>query len=116
MKKSTFQVAKVTKKPFIAKIAAKKGCDIKEATEIYQLFINTLIEEILTGNEVVLTGFGSFSAKIHRGHEVIFGGNKHMDDYITLKFKVAHTFKERLRDPNSKLLERLRKAEAANQQ
>lgn len=114
MKKNTFKITKVTKKPFIAKIASKKGCDIKEATKIYQLFIDTLIEELMTGNEVVLTGFGSFSTKIHRGHEVIFGGNKHMDDYIILKFKVAHTFKERLRNPDSKLLDKLRKTEVVN--
>lgn len=88
-------MVKVTKRPFIAKLA-EKGYTLKEASDIYKAFVDSLIEEVLKGNEVMLTGFGRFSLKLHKGHPIKFTDTP-MPDYLVLKFVASNTLSKNLR-------------------
>lgn len=95
-------VVKTTKQPFIIhlrnKMRNKKDCTTREASEIYDIFIATLMDEILAGHKVVLTGFGNFTLKIHKGHKIRFTENSdNMNDYLTLKFTSSNTLCKTLR-------------------
>lgn len=93
---------KITKKPFINRLREKKGYREKEAIDIYNIVIETLIDEILKGNEIKILGFGNFKLKIHKGQKVRFSNeDKKLDDYLTLKF-----------DPSSVLIKKLRNNQA----
>lgn len=106
------EVKKITKRPFIASLCTKKGYDVKEASEIYELFMDTLIEEILDGNEVTLTGFGNFILKYHKGHKIQFSQKTAIDDYLTLKFTASNILNNRLRALNPELTSKIRQHEA----
>ncbi len=84
---------KITKRQFIAKISKKGKCKYREASEIYKLFLDTLTDEILAGNQVVLNGFGVFELKSHRGHEVRFSEKTNCDEYYVLGFRASKSLK-----------------------
>ncbi len=84
---------KITKRQFIAKISKKGKCKYREAAEIYKLFLDTLTEEILAGNQVILNGFGVFELKPHRGHEVRFSEKTNCDEYYVLGFRASKSLK-----------------------
>ena len=98
---------KITKRPFITKLAEKKEYSPKEASDIYELFIDTLVSEVLKGNEVMLTGFGSFSLKCHKGHPIKFikKEKSQINEYLVLKFTASNTLSKKLRKcENNKIL------------
>ena len=104
--------SKITKRPFITKLCEKKGYTAKEASDIYELFMDTLIEELFKGNEVTLTGFGNFALKLHKGHKIRFSQNENISEYLTLKFTASHTLNKKLREPdNQKLIKKIKAAE-----
>ncbi len=84
---------KITKRQFISKISKKGKCKYREAAEIYKLFLDTLTEEILAGNQVILSGFGVFELKPHRGHEVRFSEKTNCDEYYVLGFSASKSLK-----------------------
>lgn len=102
---------KISKRPFIVALR-KQGYTFEKATNLYNTFMNTLIAEIMSGKEVSLTGFGSFTLKHHKGHPVSFKGSKEtVNDYLTLKFSASHTFSKRLRN-DKRLIELIKERDA----
>lgn len=93
---------KITKRTFIElleKKIAEMNNDALSAEDIYELFMETLTDEILKGNNVTLTGFGNFELKPHGGHTVHFSAEtKKIDSYLTLRFYPSNVFNKRLRD------------------
>ena len=103
---------KISKLQFIRQIRNKKGCSAREASEIYDIFMSILTEEILKGNSVSLLNFGVFSLKIHKGHPVQFAETRSLkDDYLTLKFSPSNTFVNKLRNSDSKLIDYIKQKE-----
>ena len=102
---------KTTKRPFITRLCEKKGCTVKEASVIYEMFIATLMDEILAGNKVILTGFGDFMLKSHKGHKIRFSKNDVIDEYLTLKFSASNTLNRQLRESSNDLLETVKNYE-----
>lgn len=50
-------------------IAEKCGVTKKQAEDMLDCFVSTTIKTLQTGGEVVLTGFGTFSARVRKGRE-----------------------------------------------
>ncbi len=92
---------KITKRQFIAKISKKGKCKYREADEIYKLFLDTLTEEILAGNQVILSGFGVFELKSHRGNEVRFSEKTNCDEYYVLGFRASKSLKSAINNRRS---------------
>lgn len=108
------QIIKVSKRLFIEKITKKKNCSPEEAVDIYETFMDVLTEEILKGNEIMLTGFGNFTLKYHKGHPVHFSNRREsICEYLTLRFTASNVLNSKLREPNSKLMEMIKANEAA---
>ena len=56
--------------------------------QVYDAFIEELIDLVSKGNKVTLTGFGKFYPQEHKGHRVRFAdgdGSTEIDDYTVLK-------------------------------
>lgn len=107
------RIIKVSKRLFIEKISKKKNCTPEEAVDIYESFMEVLTDEILKGNEVILTGFGNFTLKYHKGHRIHFSDKKSIGEYLTLRFSSSNVLNSKLREPNSKLMEKIKANEAA---
>ena len=104
---------KVTKRTFLNRICEKNACTFKEASDIYDIFIDTLRDMILSGDEVVFQGFGSFCLKLHKGHKVWFArGDDSIDDYLTLKFQPSPTFNKKYLKSDNALLGKIRERES----
>ena len=90
---------KITKRAFISKLADEKGLTVREAGDLYESFIDIILDEITKGNVVSLTGFGTFSLRFHKGHNICFATDKKkIDDYYVLKFTSSNTLNAKLRD------------------
>jgi len=50
-------------------IAEKCGVTKKQAEDMLDCFVETTVKTLQTGGEVVLTGFGTFSARVRKGRE-----------------------------------------------
>lgn len=96
---------KISKRPFIKLLEKKIESSEKDtftAEDIYELFMETLEGELLSGNNVNLTGFGKFELKEHGGHMVRFTDRKKIDSYLTVRFYPSNRFNDKLRNPDDK--------------
>lgn len=98
---------KLTKRQFITKIYRKTGYTREMSKKIYDAFMNTLLDELFAGNEVILTGFGTFSLKPHKGHKVRFSEKGEISDYLILKFTTSEMLIHRLRESSPELIEKI---------
>lgn len=101
---------KITKAEFLDRFCEKKGCSLKEASDIYEMFIETLLDEILKGNKVIFTGFGNFFLTVHKNHKIGFAGaDAEVSDYLVFKFQPSLVLtRNRIRN-NKKLLEKVKR-------
>lgn len=81
-----------------SKLGRKKrgDCPITGA-DVYEIFVATLKEEICKGNNVLISEFGSFKIKPHKGH-VVNLYNLRTESYLTLKFVPATSVNKRIRE------------------
>ena len=102
-------ITKVSKRPFLVALT-KQGYTFEEAVNIYESFMKVLLDEVLKGNEVTLTGFGNFMLKYHKGHPVQFTDRDKdsVGGYLTLKFVTSTVLNKRLRS-NTELIEKIKK-------
>lgn len=109
---------RITKRRFIAlmrkKRAEKHLSKSPTATEMYKLFVDVLTEQIVKGNVVTLTGFGSFVLRPHRGHRISFSDNDQINDYLVVKFIASNVFSRRLRASSPNLINEIIACEAAD--
>ncbi len=83
------------------KIAAKVGINKAQAEAALNAFTQTTMETIKGGGEVVLTGFGTFSARPRKGREGI--NPRNVSEKITIptvlvvKFKAGKNLKDYLK-------------------
>lgn len=105
---------RITKRQFISQINKKRNemIDRKKqanqdpeitATDIYNIFLDTLTEELFNGHTIMLKCFGVFKLKFHKGHRVQFRDNDTIDDYLKVQFVPSDVLSRQLRiiDPKT---------------
>jgi len=94
----------MNKAHLIEALAAKAHVSKKQAEDLVDGLVSTIIEEIKGGGEVTLTSFGTFSARVRKGRE---GINPRTKSSITIppvkvvKFKAGKMLKETLKASQS---------------
>lgn len=58
----------MNKAALAAKVAEKTGITKKQATELLDTFVDTITEEIASGEKVSIVGFGTFEVKERASH------------------------------------------------
>ncbi|MFA6537308.1 MAG: HU family DNA-binding protein [Patescibacteria group bacterium] len=82
-------------------LSTKVNVTKKQAEELIDSLVNTIIDTIKTGGEVTLTGFGTFSARVRKGREGV--NPQDPEKKITInptkvvKFKAGKTLKDALK-------------------
>lgn len=90
----------MNKATLLETLAAKANVSRKQAEDLVDALIATIMDTIKTGGEVTLTGFGTFSARVRKGRE---GINPRTKTSITIppvkvvKFKAGKVLKETLK-------------------
>ena len=56
----------MNKAEVVAGLSGKSGLPKKQVEELVDAFLETITEALKSGQEVVLTGFGSFSSKVRQ--------------------------------------------------
>lgn len=111
---------KITKRRFIAiineRLAKRTSASPVSATEMYDIFMDTLTDELLKGNSIILTGFGNFDLKPHRGHRIGFENKSDtpIEDYLVVKFAASNVFNRRLRHSAPELFDEIMARENAD--
>ncbi len=91
----------MNKSDFIERLAAELEVSKKEAEHIYKTFLGIIISELKAGNEVTLTGFGTFSSRVRRARKGVNPQNPseeiRIPDVRVAKFKAGKTLKDLLK-------------------
>lgn len=80
---------RVNKNEFLASVAARSGLPVRTVSLVYKEIVAELMDIVLRGDRLMLTGLGSFYRQKHKGHYVQFangGKGKKIKDYMVLKF------------------------------
>jgi DNA-binding protein HU-beta len=91
----------MNKATLIETLAERANVSKKQAEDLLDSLVNTIMETIKKGGEVTLTGFGTFSARVRKGRE---GINPRTKSNITIpptkvvKFKAGKVLKDTLKD------------------
>jgi len=94
-----FNMNKINKRQFIDKLAYECNLSRADAARIYEIFIKLILTELLVNKKAVsFTGFGTFSLKSHKGHNVQFSKDRFKcDDYVNIKFKPSDILGKKIR-------------------
>ncbi len=90
----------MNKATLIDTLAEQAGVSKKQAEDLLDALTDTIMRTIKDGDEVTLTGFGTFSARVRKGRE---GINPRTKEAITIpptkvvKFKAGKVLKETLK-------------------
>ncbi len=91
----------MNKAELINVLVTKTGVTKKQAEEMVETFTDTVISTLKNGGEVVLAGFGTFSAKIRHARLGVNPRNPQekiqMPEVIVPKFKAGKTLKDALK-------------------
>lgn len=96
---------KINKNDFLQIVAEKTGVSIHDVEKVYETIVEEIQNITLSGKDVSLTGFGTFSVKHHKGHPVQVDFNKErsgsktksIPDYIVFKFSASSALTSRMR-------------------
>ncbi|TYC08547.1 HU family DNA-binding protein [Actinomadura syzygii] len=89
------QQRRISKREFIARVAARSGMPTKTVSSVYEGIFDELTSAVSNGETVVLTSFGRFYRQAHKGHKVRFGKSD-VDDYPVLKFSASRSVNRHL--------------------
>ena len=91
----------MSKSSFIERLSAELEVSKKEAEHIYKTFLGIIISEIKAGNEVTLTGFGTFLARTRHARAGVNPQNPSerikIPEVKVAKFKAGKTLKDILK-------------------
>ncbi len=87
----------LTKANIIETVSAENGWTQKQSTEYVDLLIGIMKNTLISGEDLLISGFGKFSVKEKHERK---GRNPATGDYLTLRPRKVVTFKSsgRLRD------------------
>lgn len=95
----------MNKAALAAVIAQKCNVTKKQAEDMVECFIETTTDTIKTGGEVVLTGFGTFSARVRKGRVGVNprkpSETVNIPNTKVVKFKAGKTLKDTLKASQS---------------
>ena len=91
----------MNKASLIEKIAAEAVTTKKQAETMLKSLVNIITSELKAGNEVTITGFGTFSAKIRHARAGVNPQNPteriQIPEVTVAKFKTGKTLKDALK-------------------
>lgn len=89
---------KVNKNEFLEEIAAKSNMPLSDVRVIYDAIVDGVKNVVCNGQDLSLTGFGTFSLKKHKGHPVQFEAKSDtVQDYVVLKFAASDVLMSKIR-------------------
>lgn len=93
------QSDKVTRREILESMSAKSGLSLAESHRAYDSFVDSIVDAVLAGKYVSLTGFGNFYLQVHKGHPVQFERDStSVPDYALLKYSASDIINQRLRN------------------
>lgn len=91
----------MNKAGLIERIAAETAITKKEAEKMLESMIGIIIDELKTGNEVTITGFGTFLTRIRHARKGVNPQNPKeridIPEVRVAKFKTGKTLKDSLK-------------------
>ena len=94
-------MATVTKKELIDRIAEQEGSKRIFVKRIIQTFLNTIVEELASGNRLEFRDFGVFESKVRAPREAQNPktlDKVHVPPKRAVKFKIGRVLKQKLRE------------------
>lgn len=89
---------KVNKNEFLSAIAEKTGLELGLVKTVYTALVDEIRVTVCRGEDLSLTGFGSFTLKKHKGHPVQFEAKSDkVKDYVVLKFAASDVLMSNIR-------------------
>lgn len=89
---------KITEIELLSAVADKLGVSISDVSDIWNGIKQQIISECSDGKTIMITGFGSFCIKRHKGHPIQFdSGTSAVSDYPVFKFSTSDILGKRLR-------------------
>ncbi len=90
----------MNKATLIARVAEKQGLSKKAAEDIFNSFLDTIIDTVNDGEKVQIVGFGTFEVKTRAGRICKVPGTNQevtVPDSKIPTFKAGKVFKEKVR-------------------
>lgn len=98
-KNSNLAMDKVNRAEFLARVSKHTGVRKEIVVSVYNGIVDELVDVMIGGNQLLLTGFGSFYLQKHKGHPVQFsGGSDSVTDYDVLRFSPSNIVTKRVRN------------------
>lgn len=89
---------KINKNEFLNAVAKRTGLSFKVVKTVYSAIVDEIRSVVCRGEDLSLTGFGSFTLKKHKGHPVQFEAKADkVNDYVVLKFAASDVFMSDIR-------------------
>lgn len=77
--------------------AKESGVKFEVVKAVYSAMIKVLVQNLVKGFRIGLTGFGSFYLQKHKGHPIQFNDTKSsIDDYVVVKFTASGSMKKKI--------------------
>ena len=93
---------RVNKNEFLERIATRTGRGLADVHAMYDEFVGELQSIVCNGQDLSLTGFGTFSLRKHKGHPVQFeAACNTVEDYVVLKFTASDVLMSKIRSAYS---------------
>ena len=90
----------MNKKKLIEKIAVEKGVTKVRAEEIVDVVFNTIVDELKSGEDVKIPGFGNFIVKTRKARTAVIPTTQTkvvVPSYKTVGFRPSKNFKEQVK-------------------
>ena len=100
----------IGKKEIVSSVAKKSGVCAKDVSKVYKALVEVIIESVSNvdgesffgdgaGPKIMISGFGSFQLRPHKGHPVGFTGKQgaFISKYPVLKFDVSPELSKTIR-------------------
>jgi len=95
----------MNKPELIEKVALNAGVDKSVAERVLESFVHTVIVSLQQNEEVTLTGFGTFSARVRKARMGVNPRNPseriRIPTVVVPKFKAGKTLKDSLKKPQN---------------
>ncbi len=95
----------MNKPELIEKVALNAGVDKSVAERVLESFVHTVIASLQSNEEVTLTGFGTFSARVRKARMGVNPRNPseriRIPTVVVPKFKAGKTLKDSLKKPQN---------------
>ena len=96
------RMQKATKVDLISAVSEHTGMNKADVRMVFDSLFLEVQKNLMMGKTVVLTGFGNFEVRLHKGHPAYYSqdpsGTKMLNDYRTVRFTPSKKFIHEIRD------------------